>query len=115
MLQNMSSACSLIMQIIHKYSYSPDTAIAVDSMWKNIGIIYDAHNLSKMITYTTQALIVVTTWTMFDWVTYIVNHAISHPKTPSWVTCLVSKIRESIQAHHAHHVSGKKINHFYNG
>ena len=70
--------------------------------------IYDAHNLSKIIMYTTRALVMVTTWTMFDWVTRIVNHAISHPETPSWVTSLVTKIREAIQAHHAENTAAKK-------
>ena len=51
--------------------------------------------------YTTRALVMVTTWTMFDWVTRIVNNAISHPETPSWVTSLVTNIRAAIQAHHA--------------
>jgi hypothetical protein len=95
------------MQIVHRDPYSPETATAVDSMWKKVDIIHDAHNLSKMITYTTRALIMATTWTMFDWVIRIVNHSISHPDTPSWVTCLISNIRESIQVHHTNHAARK--------
>ena len=100
-LQDASSICSSVMQTVHKDPYSLQTAVAVDSLWKKVDTINDAHNLSKIITYTTRALIMVTTWTMFDWVTRIVNHAISHPETPSWVASLVTNIRAAIQAHHA--------------
>ena len=85
-----------------------ETATAIDSLWKKVDTVYDAHNLSKIIMYTTRALVMVTTWTMFDWVTRIVNHAISHPETPSWVTSLVTKIGEAIQAHHAENTAAKK-------
>jgi hypothetical protein len=101
MLQVASSACSSVMQTVHKDPYSLDTAVAVDGLWKKVGIIYDTHNLSNMITYTTRALIMVTTWTMFDWVTRIVNEAINHPETSSWVTRLIADIRTAIQVHHA--------------
>lgn len=108
MLQDASSICSSVMQMVHKDPYSLETATAVDSLWKKVDTVYDAHNLSKIIMYTTRALVMVTTWTMFDWVTRIVNHAISHPETPSWVISLVTKIRETIQAHHAENIAAKK-------
>jgi hypothetical protein len=108
MLQDASNICSSVMQTVHKDPYSLETAMAVDSLWKKVDTVYDAHNLSKIIMYTTRALVMVTTWTMFDWVTHIVNHAISHPETPSWVTSLVANIRGKIQAHHADNATAKK-------
>lgn len=107
-LQDASSICSLVMQTVHKDPYSLETAKAVDSLWKKVDTVYDAHNLSKIITYTTRALVMVTTWTMYDWVTRIVNHAISHPETPSWVTSLVTDIQKAIQTHHADNAAAKK-------
>ena len=100
MLQDASSMCSSIMQTVHKNLYSLETAMAVDSLWKKVDIVYDIQNLSKIITNTSRALVMLTTWTMFDWVTGIVNHAISNPEPPSWVTCLIADIRIAIQVHH---------------
>ena len=47
MLQDASSICSSIMQIVHKDPYFLETAMAVDTLWKKIDTVYDAHNWSK--------------------------------------------------------------------
>ena len=107
-LQVASGVCSSVMQTVHKDPYSVETATAVDSIWKKVDIVLEAHNLSKMITYTTRALVMVTTWTIFDWVTHIVNDAISNPDTSTWVTRLITDIRAAIQVHHADNTAAKK-------
>lgn len=107
-LQVASSVCSSVMRTVQKDPYSLETAMAVDGLWRKVDIVNDAHNSSKMLEYATRALVMVTTWAMFDWVTRIVNDAISNPETPSWVTGLITDIRKAIQDHHADNTASKR-------
>jgi hypothetical protein len=92
----------MAIQAVREDPYSAKTAMVVEGLSSAIQVINDSNVLSTVTNKSSRAMQMLSTWTVFDWLTRVVKEGLSEMNgtSTSWVATLARDIRIAMQQQH---------------
>ena len=92
-----SLICGTTLEAVRIDPTSADTAVSIINFWTQLKTMNDITLLSNVTTCATRALLMLSAWTMMDWVTKTVSETQKGRHKGTWIDRLLADIKSTIQ------------------
>lgn len=108
-LQESSHLCASVFQVVRENPLDPGTASSIGQFWDRLAQMETVITLTNGSTRASQVMIMLSTWTMLDWIATTVERSFENLSPEgTWISKLLQAITLSIQQAHGHRQKFKR-------